>query len=706
MLIRVKTQTVGHDRPANPGGKPPEVDAIFRETLPKASASGDQPVEASANCGESLPEVGVACGESLLEVDVDCGGNLLEINASLGENLLEILRRAGVALRAPCGGRGFCGKCRVWVEGACLPPEARELAHLNGTAGTVRVPGTPQSRPDMPPQSVPEVRRLVPETLQSVQGAQPTSTAACWRLACVVMVQGDLTVTLPDSGEMSMAAWTMDDVMCYAPGTDTAPGAGANQGGKRADELSAEQANAPVNEAQDFPTNQPPNVGLAVDVGTTTVAAQLHDLRTGAALAQAAACNPQAAYGADVLSRLACANQDPKAATAMQQAICQCVAELAAQACASANAQRTEKFLSQKDTQIAAQSDGQTPTQTDEQAAVQSDGQTAVQAHLRVENITRVVAAGNTAMQHLLTGLPTEGLCHLPFEPYEKKTFEVSGASLGLPFDANVMVMPSLSGFVGGDALCAALACDLDEAGAPTLLLDLGTNGELLLADERGVMACSAAAGPAFEGGNIRCGMAAFAGAICGAAWRDGLCLTTVNHAPPVGLCGTGLVSVMAVLLGRGFLHASGRLQNLPPELACSVDDQPAVLLAQGPTGPVVLTAADIRAFQLAKAAVAAGVKILLQKKGLAPEKLSRVYLAGGFGAMVDPAAVCAVGILDAGLQGKITAVGNAAAQGAARVLLDARQQARVARMREEFVSLNLSAHPDFQDTFVDCMMF
>ena len=282
-------------------------------------------------------------------------------------------------------------------------------------------------------------------------------------------------------------------------------------------------------------------------------------------------------------------------------------------------------------------------------------------------------------MMQLLCGMPVDGLGRAPFTPAYRAAIEKDGAYVG----------PLISGFVGADAVSAALFAGLDQGNATRLLLDVGTNGEMLLAHGGEIGACAAAAGPAFEGAHIACGMGGAPGAIRRARrLEDGQWeLSVVGDGAPRGLCGSGLIDAIAGLLASGGIDETGRLAE-------------EVSFAPG----VYLTQQDVREVQLAKGAIAAGIELLMREMGVA--EIDECYLAGGFGSAIDPASALAIGLLPESLAGKIVPIGNAAGMGAVEMLLSraARERAQAIAARARYIEL--SELEDFQDAFVEHMLF
>ena len=439
------------------------------------------------------------------------------IMAAAGENLLAVLRWEGLAVDAPCGGQGKCGKCRVILNGAPA-------------------------------------------------------------LACRVRVEGNMTVELPPQQRQTV----LTEGIAVQAAVDPAAG-----------------------------------TLLAVDIGTTTVAAYLLDGTTGGQLACASAANPQASWGADVISRLQAAREGQS--EAMTAAIRRCLADLVGDLCRAAG--------------------------------------------ILPDSIAVVSVVGNPAMQQLFLGLPTDNLTAIPFAPLLREAKEVSAAPY-LPACKNAR-----------------------------LLVDIGTNGEMVLANRGRMAACSTAAGPALEGAGIRFGMPGRTGAIDHVWLEKGeLKCSVIGGGAAVGICGSGIVDAVAAALELGLLNKRGKILR---------EDGIIPL-----TETVYLTQADIRQVQLAKGAIAAGIDLLAEHLGIALADIERVYLAGAFGTYMDPASACRIGLLQPALLDKITALGNAAGSGAQLLAADraALEYAQALANTVEFVEL--AAMPRFSRCFAKNMEF
>lgn len=397
---------------------------------------------------------------------------------------------------------------------------------------------------------------------------------------------------------------------------------------------------------------------LAIDVGTTTVAAFLCSGKTGRQLACASAVNPQSAYGADVIARIQyeLEHRDGR----MGSEIRACLHRLTREA--------------------------------------------ARQADIPPEKISLVTLVGNTAMHHLLLGLDVSPLVKPPYMPAVREAMELTGVDwLPLAPEARVRVLPNIAGFVGADTVGCMVSAAFDRREDLTLLIDIGTNGEMVLGNRERRLACSTAAGPAFEGAKIRFGMRGAPGAIDHVELIDGqpVCYV-IGGGEARGICGSGLLDAVYALLQGGFVDGSGRMCPEVPGPWLTVDSQPAFLLRDG----VYLTQKDIREVQLAKAAIRAGIELLLDTMGLETSRIREVMLAGAFGSYLSPASAAGIGMLPPALLGRVRAIGNAAGEGAKQCALQETDYRRSIALAEETEFLELASLPAFQDCYVDCLGF
>jgi uncharacterized 2Fe-2S/4Fe-4S cluster protein (DUF4445 family) len=408
--------------------------------------------------------------------------------------------------------------------------------------------------------------------------------------------------------------------------------------------LEIEQWEGPIlSDESRVPFERREGFGIAIDLGTTTLVAQLLDFATGDVLAVRTALNPQCAHGADVMSRVQFALREPET---LMRSIRQGLAALVHDAAAS-------------------------------------------------REVSEVLICGNTVMHHLFCRESVEPLSHVPFETSAGGAREFMAEDLGwkLGSTCRVRFLPCLGSFVGSDILAGMVALDWVDREALTALIDLGTNGEIVIGNRHGALCASTAAGPAFEAGCIRMGMRAAPGAISRVVPRDGgFDCHVLGARLPSGICGSGLVDAVAAALHTGRILPTGRLANGTQELD---------LMA-----PVSLTQSDIRELQLAKGAIAAGVRVLLERWGATLDQLERVYLAGAFGNYVNTASAHRIGLLELGPE-KIEPAGNTALRGTKVLLLGpSRRSVLVEQIGRLTRHVSLASDPHFQDVFVDCMRF
>ena len=383
----------------------------------------------------------------------------------------------------------------------------------------------------------------------------------------------------------------------------------------------------------------PGQYALVVDIGTTTLAARLYETKTGRLLAEVAQHNPQTAVAADVMGRIGAAMSGQQ--HRLQTLILNALEELLKQCC--------------------------------------------TQAELPQTAVETLVLTGNTTMLYLLTGRDPACLSRAPFEA--DTLFGEMTRILG----RRALLPPCMNAFVGADITCAVLNSRMCRTNQTALLCDIGTNGEIALWHNGTLLVTSTAAGPAFEGAGISCGCGSVAGAI-DRVWTEGgaLRLHTIADAPPVGVCGSGLIDAVAAFLELGQISPTGA--SAPGGLAL--------------TAGLRLLPQDIRAVQLAKAAIAAGIDVLLQKAGIMPAEVERVYIAGGFGSHLRLENAIAIGLLPAELRGRIEVIGNAALGGAVELLLNEESRTRASALAKQARHVALSGDALFNERYVEHMIF
>ena len=599
-------------------------------------------------------------------------GQTRSAKAEAGELLLDVARRVGVDIDAPCNGNAICGKCRVLV-----------------TAGTV------QAQPH---------RHL-----------SQTDWEAGYRLACASTVNGDATIEIPDSAaafrsgirtadlsdprtreqferalehlegcnsglrivSLTMEAPSLDDPR---PDTERLSDALASTG-YEAVKFSgfALRQMAKVLRESHFAVDcvltdegrvlslQPQGtarlLGAAIDIGTTTVAATLADLRTGELLSCASAGNAQIRYGADVINRIIASTRPGGAERLRSAVVSETITPLLHRMC---------------------QDLGIEPTQ-----------------------ILRVVLAGNTTMNHLLLGVDADPIRLEPYVPtfFHLPELRASELQLNLHPDAACCISPNVGSYVGGDITAGLLVTPVWRNEACSLFIDLGTNGEIVFGNSEFLLTCACSAGPAFEGGEISCGMRATQGAI------DSVKIDSASHEPswtvigggePAGLCGSGLIDLIAELFRTSILDVRGRFRE-DSRVAYDEHGLGRYILrpATADTTELSLTEVDIDSFIRAKGAIFSAIRTMLSASGFTPEDIDAVYVAGGIGSGINMDSAVRIGMLPDIPRDRFHYVGNTSLTGAYSMLLSRQAAEQVEVLSRNMTYMELSAEPGYMDEFV-----
>lgn len=586
------------------------------------------------------------------------------------ELLIDLIENAGVGLESSCAGNGTCGKCRVRIiSGKCLPPGKEELEFLS---------------------------------------ARDLDSSI--RLACYCQVQGEVTIAaeihdgdhrILEQGKLAdldveaeISKLFLPEMPCYQkaslledilqqlgidhpiPGSIDALRFLSSGSGNEATAIMAQERLIGLEDGDT--TGEA--YGVAVDIGTTTVVASLHRLNDGCELAVASALNPQTQHGLDVLSRVQYAARDLNHLTRLSHLIIDCLNELIADLCRQSGIDKRYIYI--------------------------------------------IAAAGNTVMLHLLLEVNPTSLGRAPYRPVFRAGQLLAAKQLGFtisPFGI-LYCLPSVSGFVGADIVAGIIASQLDEEEDIVLFLDLGTNGEMVLGKEGRLMACSTAAGPALEGMNIECGMLAARGAVEDVWVQDkALRWKTIDQVPPLGLCGSGLLDMVASMLKCALINSSGRItdrqriEELYPllPLAAQIDEIDGkrrywlVPPAAGscPNG-IYISQADIRQVQLAKSAIITGINALLTENGLDAEQVQKVYLAGAFGAYLKSDTLIRLGFFPEIWRDRIAFAGNTSRSGAVMALLSRSVRSRMEQTAGRVAYIELESCPGFEREFVKNMGF
>lgn len=570
-------------------------------------------------------------------------------------NLLHLLQEHDAVISAPCGGNGSCGKCRVFIEGhgsvlACktvISPEwASEQGYGTDDSIIVQLPkhGKAQISSDGLVSDVVFAPLLNRGSVKIDQATiiDQRSNEQRFEEASGMKVPFSLLAQLSEIINSNIT--NIDFVFRRDSGEVT----------------------------HFMQNNSELLLGIAIDIGTTTLAAWLYDLDSGEKIDVNSRLNPQSSYGADVISRIEYIENDNGNLVKMQKQIARALAEMTAEMLVSSGLGGSEvQFLS---------------------------------------------ISGNTTMMHILSGLNPSAIARSPFVPVSISEKLLKSSLLGLDIvgDPLCLLLPSISAYAGADITAGIMACGLFRLEKEKkLLVDLGTNGEIVLSLPGGITACSTAAGPAFEAANISCGMSGTTGAI-DKVWFEGeqLKYSVIGGLTAKGICGSGLISAVAVLLKAGIIDETGRLTdataNMTSDLSarCSERDGNRIFWLDRPNGEIYLSQHDIRELQNAKAAVAAGVARLLKHTKISADELDEVLLAGGFGYYLNVDDAYTIGLLPSAASNRTRSVGNTSGMGAIACMLndELRQEAALAALSVDY--FELSTDPVFSELYIEAMMF
>jgi len=601
------------------------------------------------------------------------------LSVSRGTTVLEALQATDLDLSSDCGGMGKCGKCKVRVltsTRAPLASEGRDLLTAEEIDQGIRLACRTKIHKDLTiyiGESEPDLDyfQILKAGSVPIVGFDP------------LVLYKEVTLAAADAAD----ARSMTDVLRAALGPEYAE-AGCTLSalqalpGKRPSQPL--EGTAVIHHAPDkktllawHPGRDVPRYGLVLDLGTSTLVAQLINLRDGQHEAAVSCLNSQSKYGADVISRLQHVEENKEGLDRLHLLLVSDLNNLIRRILRVAGLQPTDIFVA--------------------------------------------VAAGNTAMQHLLLRIDPSGIAHAPFAPVlnEGMITGACDADLALHPEAVLYLMPSKSGYIGGDMLSFILSSEVAEQDDKVVLgLDLGTNGEIFLGNRKRLLTCSAAAGPAFEGARISCGSIAKAGAIEGVRFEGGqLHYKDIGNISPISICGSGLVDLTAVLLDCGVIDPSGRIgaptggdtpslrQKVIPRNG-SLDFLVASSEESYHHKAIYLTQKDVRELQLAKAALAAGIDILTSEWGIASRDIDYIYLAGALGNYINPRSAMRIGLLPRMDPERILSLGNAASAGAAMALLSRTHWCKAQTLAHSIDHIELSTRRDFADLFVAHMRF
>ena len=603
-----------------------------------------------------------------------------------GASLLDAARAAGVAMDATCGARGRCRSCRCKVlSGDVSPATMQDTLQLGHEEVQERFRLACQTRPvtdcevmALPPKSEAGHQIL---TGGHAAGANPLDGRADGAGFAIDSGVRKQVVTASPPREEHRQTSDLAQVLAAvdAPVDRRVPVAALRkipgELRKQRGELTVTTFKGRIVDVEAGDTTEHV-YGMAFDIGTTSIVGTLLHLETGEELAAVGSVNPQTVYGGDLMSRIAYAQFDEKKLVALRAKVLNAINGFIREACANAGVSR--------------------------------------------EHVYKIVVVGNTCMHHIFLGVDVTFVGLAPYAPAVSDGIVVPAGELPLKAapNAQVCLLPIVAGFVGADTMACVLATRIYESDELRALVDIGTNGEVVMGSKERLMACSAPAGPALEGAQIRHGMRGAVGAIEAVRIDDDVHCSVIGSARAIGICGSGLIDACAKMVGAGVIDGMGRLgppdrgrlsAALEARLRTADSGVEFVLVRDADAGKnddVTLTQGDIRQLQLAKSAIYSGIVLLQRVMDIDNADLSELMLCGGFGNYINTRSAVAIRLLPDVDLDRITYVGNAAHLGAQMALLSERERLRAEELAQRIEHVALAARPDFQDIFIDGMSF
>ncbi|MDP4178203.1 MAG: ASKHA domain-containing protein [Bacillota bacterium] len=611
--------------------------------------------------------------EEIVQVKVNIDNKIVSLKAFKGQSLHKVLVENNIPIQNPCSGKGICGKCRVLITKGIENWSKTDEAHI----------------------TLPELKKGI-------------------RLACCYKVTGDieltiltkeeninvltegqkinikinpavkkyfLQLTLPSLNDQKDDLARLGDVYQLLDIRDgyhfSDIKINYNVLSNLSETLRKDNFNVTAaiykNNLIAVESGDTTDIlfGAAIDIGTTTIACYLINMQNGKTIDASSQVNSQRAYGADVISRINYTIENVNGSKILKDSIVNQINELL-------------EILYRRN-------------------------------NLDSKSIYHMTIAGNTTMLHMLLGISCRNISMSPYIPSFTNGFDIDASDLGINICGTVNLLPGISSYVGSDIVADMLAVEIIKTEKYSLILDLGTNGEIVLGNNQGISACAAAAGPAFEGTNIKNGIGGVNGAISKIDLSKTKKFETIGNASPIGICGSGVLDAVSELLKHGIIDETGRM--LDANEINSKDLSKKIILIDGikhfiiaeeteNNSPIYFTQKDVREVQLAKASIYAGIKILMKEQKINYDQIETVYIAGGFGNFMDIKSSINIGMIPKELEGKIYSIGNGAGTGAKKHLLSTDQESLAQQIKTKTKYIELSAREDFQELFMNSMMF
>lgn len=567
--------------------------------------------------------------------------NGIEVNVEEGTKISDCIRKAGLTMETPCNCIGKCGKCKVKVQGDLFSPSEEENKFLNGESN-IRLACYARVKGYV------EVEILNKNNnLNTINRGYSIDAKVECEIKEVKLPKIDFHDSIPYLDYLNYDA---SSINVYKNIADIDKSYSGDLYGV-----------IYQNKLMDIRTCRKEILGVALDIGTTGLSAYLVDLKSGTVLSKASALNPQSEFGGDILSRITfCMNND-FGLEMLKNSIIRKINEM------------IEELL---------------------------------EDNFKRNSVYRVIIAGNTTMLHLFLGINPVSIAKAPFKPILLDKIDVDPWKIAIDINENgiITILPSASGYIGADILSGIIATAFNEKKHDSIFIDIGTNGEIAAIHNGNLAAASTAAGPAFEGMNISCGLRAEEGAIDAFHIDDdyNISFSTIGNAEPRGICGSGLIDIVSFLVQKNILLKSGRFNyNLNEKIRSSLKDKKFYI-----TNNIFISQNDIRQVQLAKGAIAAGITMLLNEIGIEINNVEEVVIAGAFGYHINSESIENIGIIPKGFKGKITFVGNSSVEGARLALINEKMLQNMIDLRKNINILELSNRKDFQDYFIKELSF
>lgn len=589
-----------------------------------------------------------------------------KLKAATGSSLLETALQSGISLLGVCGGNGTCGTCKVkLIKGVLneISPDERARFTKNELIEGFRLAckAIPRSNViiDIPPESMSSLQRMQVEGEEIEIAIVPPVTGINVNINPPSL--GDLrsdderiiqAMEKKVSRKVSISASFLKILGTRVRDTKWHCKAVLNEEGRQSELVELLPLNSRL-------------IGFAADIGTTKLAMYLVDLESGKTIDKCGAMNPQIAYGEDVVSRIAYCNREKHGREILQQKLVHTLNQNILNMC--------------KQNKIA------------------------------LGQIVSSVLVGNTAMHHLICGFPVQSLGEAPYVPAVARavSFPVSEIGLNVASSSQVYLPPNVAGFVGADHLAMLLAANVANSKRNIIAMDIGTNTEISLISKGKIYSCSCASGPAFEGAHIQFGMRAARGAIERVKYDGEIEFSTIENVPPVGICGSGIVDLVAELRKNDIIDKRGAFKNNNQNVRKGEKGLEFVVVKgnQGTGGiDITLSRNDIHEIQLAKAAIQAGWMVLLEKANLTIESIDEFIFAGAFGSYIDIDSAKAIGLIPWIDSHKFKQIGNAAGLGARQLLVSINKRKEVEKIKSSIEYVELTTYPGFLDLYLQGM--